>query len=231
MSNRTTILSIILASLLLSNCATYWHNRKNDFMDVFTVGFEKNSYGAGVRIGPLAAGFMFQGGSSKNPDPEKGKSFGLRGGRIGKYYSRQMVFGILGGESFQPGQLSEEAVKAYQKTGKIPDPEDERSGLKSHDVKYMSFYNDPPSERRKRRKEKLQREMAEEMIRQSGDESIRMYMPGKPRKRYGYPASYLFQVEVYVGLFGGIRLGMNFAELLDFILGFAGADILKDDDG
>lgn len=38
-----------------------------------------------------------------------------------------------------------------------------------------------------------------------------------------------FQIEVSLGLYAGIRLGLNLAELLDFILGITTLDVLSDD--
>ncbi|MCB1320085.1 MAG: hypothetical protein KDK34_07525 [Leptospiraceae bacterium] len=38
-----------------------------------------------------------------------------------------------------------------------------------------------------------------------------------------------FQVEVSVGMYGGVRLGLNLAELCDFLLGWTTLDLLRDD--
>ncbi|MCB1137598.1 MAG: hypothetical protein KDK23_02540 [Leptospiraceae bacterium] len=39
----------------------------------------------------------------------------------------------------------------------------------------------------------------------------------------------LFQVEFSLGLYGGIRAGINLAEIADFLIGFTTLDILDDD--
>ena len=46
------------------------------------------------------------------------------------------------------------------------------------------------------------------------------------RTRYFYT-----QIEAAVGLLGGVRLGVNPGELLDFVVGFAGMDVFGDDRG
>lgn len=49
--------------------------------------------------------------------------------------------------------------------------------------------------------------------------------PASRRQR----AAYYTQVEVAAGLFGGLRLGFNPGELLDFVLGWTTLDIYEDD--
>ena len=49
--------------------------------------------------------------------------------------------------------------------------------------------------------------------------------PASRRQR----AAYYTQIEAAVGLFGGLRLGFNPGELLDFILGWTTLDIYEDD--
>ena len=49
--------------------------------------------------------------------------------------------------------------------------------------------------------------------------------------RNGALHPYYTQIEIEAGLFGGIRLGFNPGELLDFILGWTTIDIFKDDIG
>lgn len=43
------------------------------------------------------------------------------------------------------------------------------------------------------------------------------------------PAYYYTQIEVNVGIYYGLRVGVNLGELLDFFLGFFGIDIMGDD--
>ena len=47
---------------------------------------------------------------------------------------------------------------------------------------------------------------------------------------FDIPWQYLTQVEAGVGLFFGLRLGLNLGEALDFVLGWTGFDICSDDD-
>jgi hypothetical protein len=46
---------------------------------------------------------------------------------------------------------------------------------------------------------------------------------------HGQPASYYTQIEVAGGLGMALRLGFNVGELVDFIIGFSGADLYRDD--
>ena len=39
----------------------------------------------------------------------------------------------------------------------------------------------------------------------------------------------MYQVEIFLGTYAAVRLGFNFAEVLDFVLGIFSIDILEDD--
>lgn len=156
-----------------TNCATYFQNRKNDLKDIFTVGVETPGYGAGFRIGPLAAGFVFQGGESAPGKRDLGKGYGLRNGYFGLYRSQQLIFGILGSDTFFPLEaetqtseteepseaISTEATEELKnlensKTpgDQVPEFSNERYNIKSQKLRYLSFYNIPIAERRKRKR-------------------------------------------------------------------------------
>ncbi|TGK27958.1 hypothetical protein EHQ12_14115 [Leptospira gomenensis] len=233
--------------LLLSNCASYLQNRKNDFKDIFTAGLESPGYGAGLRIGPLAAGFVFQGGESSPGQRDLGKGYGLRGGYFGSYRSQQLIFGILGGDTFFPldaqttAEALEEEVSPELKEelknlqtskipgDKVPEFQNERYNIKSHKLRYLSFYNIPVAERRKRKKEEFYRQFIERQNFDRNDPQIQSALQALNKRKDGYPKSFLYQIEVYLGLYVGIRVGINPAELIDFILGLAGLDLLEDD--
>ncbi|RHX92226.1 hypothetical protein DLM75_03180 [Leptospira stimsonii] len=239
---------VILTFLISTNCSTYLQNRKNDFKDIFSAGIENPGYGAGLRIGPLAAGFVFQGGESSPGRRDLGKGYGLRGGHFGTYRSQQLIFGILGSDTFFPldveTQSSEtgdeevspelqEELKNLENTkipgDKVPEFLNERYNIKSQKLRYLSFYHIPVAERRKRKKEEFYRRFIEEQSFDRNDPSIQNALQALNKKKDGYPKSFLFQMEVYLGIYYGIRIGINPAELLDFLLGIAGLDLLDDD--
>lgn len=233
-----------------TNCATYLQNRKNDFKDIFTAGVETPGYGIGFRIGPLAGGFVFQGGETAPGKRDLGKGYGLRGGYFGSYRSQQLIFGILGSDTFFPlgvetqtteteessEEISPEVAEELKnlqdsKTpgDKVPEFLNERYNIKSQKLRYLSFYNIPVAERRKRKKEEFYRRFIEEQSFDRNDPAIQNALQALNKKKDGYPKSFLYQIEIYLGLYAGIRLGFNPAELLDFLVGIAGLDLLEDD--
>ncbi|EMO51702.1 LIC13411 family adhesin [Leptospira noguchii] len=240
-------LSYFLISFI--NCATYFQNRKNDLKDIFTVGVETPGYGAGVRIGPLAAGFVFQGGESASGKRDLGKGYGLRGGYFGSYRSQQLIFGILGGDTFFPlgveTQTSEtespetislettEELKNLEDSktpgDKVPEFLNERYNIKSQKLRYLSFYNIPVAERRRKKKEEFYKRFIEKQNLDKNDPAVQNALQNFNKRKDGYPKSFLYQIEVYLGIYAGLRIGFNPVELLDFLIGFTGLDLLEDD--
>ncbi|WP_109020833.1 LIC13411 family adhesin [Leptospira kobayashii] len=220
----------ILLLFLLADCATYWKNRRKDMQDVVTVGAETPMYGAAVKIGPLPIGFLFQGGESEMGKRDLGRGYGLRGGDFGGYHSQQLVFGILGGESHHSGlpMLDDKGNWIVDKKG-IPLTEDERANLKSYKMRYYSYFNDPVGERKKRKKETFQRELTLDIVNQTGNKELMMYLPKGEEKPFGYPKGFLWNIEFVGGIYGGARVGFNIAEALDFVLGFTTFDMFDDD--
>ncbi|EIE02506.1 hypothetical protein LEP1GSC185_1163 [Leptospira licerasiae serovar Varillal str. VAR 010] len=243
---------IFLLGLLVIDCSTYWSHRKKDLADVFTAGVETPGYGVGVRIGPLATGFVFQGGESEPGKRDLGTGYGLRGGTYGPYRSQQLIFGFLGGEKFHsmpPTETSPQKEETKEQNPKTndnflllpenseseqdpnPTPElsDERLNSKSYEIKYLRFYNNPVSERRKAKKEAFFRKYLESLDPQKKNEAIQTFLAQNPKNKDDYPSSFLFEVEFYISIRYGIRVGFNFGEFLDFLLGFAGIDLMEDD--
>lgn len=246
---------ILLPGLIVIDCSTYWSHRKKDLADVFTAGIETPGYGVGVRLGPLATGFVFQGGESEPGKRDLGTGYGLRGGAYGPYRSQQLIFGFLGGEKFHsmpstesspqkeenkttPGSNSQkdsnflllpEAPESEQDPNPTPELSDERLNSKSYEIRYLRFYNNPVSERRKAKKEAFFRKYLESLDPQKRNEAIQTFLAQNPKNKDDYPSAFLFEVELYISIRYGIRLGFNFGEFLDFLLGFAGIDLMEDD--
>ncbi|PJZ71537.1 hypothetical protein CH373_00120 [Leptospira perolatii] len=258
---RSTI--SILIFLFFCNCATYWSQRKNDLGDVFTVGVENPGYGLGLRLGPLAAGFVFQGGETQPGKKDLGKGFGLRGGTVGRYRSQQLIFGILGSEKFHPmpkdlneatpsisSPKKEEAHENQVGEGskseagllfpELPDSGeleaidpteglDERKRAKSYDLRYLRFYHIPVAERRRKKKEEFFRRYVENLDPEQRNPAIQAFLAQNRNNKDDYPKAFLYEIELYVGLYVGLRVGFNPAELLDFLFGIFGLDLLEDD--
>lgn len=216
--------------LLFSQCASYWKNRKKDLQDVVTLGVEKPMVGASIQVGPVPIGFLFQGGESEIGKRDQGEGFGNRGGDLGTYRSQQLVFFILGGSLFVSGKPLEDdkGNEMVDKQG-IPLVGEERANLKSHKMRYLSFFSDPIKDRKARKKETFKRELMKDLIEKSGKEEALAYLPETNTKPKGYPKGFLWNLEIVAGIYGGIRAGLNLAELADFATGIVGYDLLEDD--
>ncbi len=221
--------TIILLSSLL-NCATYWKNRRNDLLDVVTLGAETPMYGAAVKIGPLPIGLLFLGGESELGKKDLGRGYGVRGGGFGGYHTQQLVYTFLGGESFHSGEpIKDEKGKWMVDEKKIPLTDNDRYNQKSYKMRYFSFFNDPVKDRKKRKKQEFQRELTMDLVRQTGKTEFLVYLPKEDEKPFGYPPGFLWNLEVIGGLYGGARVGFNFGEAMDFLLGFTTLDMYDDD--
>ncbi|MBE7412776.1 MAG: hypothetical protein L6Q54_01830 [Leptospiraceae bacterium] len=219
----------ILLSFFFFNCATYWNNRRKDFQDIFTVGFEAPGFGAGLRVGPASVGLAFLGGETAPGKLDKGSGVGLRGGRFGFYKSQQLTFFLLGGETFYSDDVKYDSDGNPEIEKGLPKLNSERDNIKSHKSRYLTLYFDPIKDRRKEKRDDVKFAIIDELAKKTDDPAIKAYLPKREKKPHGYSKSYLFQVEIYAGIYYGLRLGFNFAELVDFILGFTTIDILDDD--
>lgn len=61
------------------------------------------------------------------------------------------------------------------------------------------------------------------------DPAVQNALQNFNKRKDGYPRSFLYQIEVYLGIYAGLRIGFNPMELLDFLVGFTGLDLLEDD--
>lgn len=188
-------------------------------------------YGAALQVGPIPLGLLFLGGETEPGKYEEGVGYGLRGGDFGKYRSQQMVYFFLGGASFLFGEpiRDDKGKEIRDKKNKILLSEDERANIKSFSYRYYSFFNDPIKDRKKRKKEAYKRYAAEDLVKETGKPEFYAYMPEADPKPFGYPSGTSWKIEATAGLYGGGRVGFNFAELADFVLGIFSYDLLGDD--
>ncbi|MBL0265253.1 MAG: hypothetical protein IPQ05_15655 [Leptospiraceae bacterium] len=222
---------LLLACISILDCATYWNNRRKDLQDVITVGVEKPAYGVTLKLAPLNLGFLFVGGETEPGKKDLGGGIGLRGGSFSSYVAQQLVFGWMGGDTFYSGELelADDGKMQYEK--KIPIVKNARDNIKSYSVTYFKIFSDPPKDRKKRQKEEVRSVVIKKMLEDNpnADPALLAYLPKENLKPNGYPKSYLYQIEFAIGIYGGLRVGFNPAELIDFILGFTTYDLYDDD--
>lgn len=111
----------------------------------------------------------------------------------------------------------------------VPEFLNERYNIKSQKLRYLSFYNIPTAERRKRKKEEFYKRFIEGQNFDRNDPAVQNALQAFNKRKDGYPKSFLYQIEVYLGIYVGLRIGFNPAELFDFLVGLAGLDLLEDD--
>lgn len=160
-----------------------------------------------------------------------------------------MIFGILGGDTFFPleadKQTSEtestettssettEELKNLEDSkipgDQVPEFLNERYNIKSQKLRYLSFYNIPVAERRRKKKEEFYKRFIEKQNLDRNDPAVQNALQNFNKRKDGYPRSFLYQIEVYLGIYAGLRIGFNPMELLDFLVGFTGLDLLEDD--
>lgn len=222
---------VLSCFLFFVDCATYLNNRRKDFQDIFTLGVEKPVYGFNLKLAPLNIGFLFVGGDTEPGKKDLGSGVGLRGGSISSYFSQQLVFGWLGGETFYSGELELTEDGKVQYENKIPIVKDSRDNIKSYALHYISIFTDQPKDRKKRQKEEARKVFIQELVQNNpnADPAFLAYIPKENPKPNGYPKTYIYQFELAIGVYGGIRVGFNPAELLDFMLGLTTIDLFEDD--
>jgi len=230
MKYRLTFI-LFLSIFFFLDCATYWNNRRKDLQDVVTVGLEKPVYGVNLKLAPVNIGFLFVGGETVPGKKDLGSGVGLRGGSFASYTSQQLVFGFMGGELFYSGELDLDDDGKMLYENKIPLVKIPRDNIKSHSLKYIKILVDPPKDRKKRQKEEARNAIIQEKLRENpnADPMLLSYLPKDNPKPNGYPKSFLYQIELTLGIYGGLRIGFNPAEFLDFILGFTTYDLYEDD--
>lgn len=198
----------LLASTLSGCASTYWQNRARDAADIVTVEFNTQAYGVSARLGPVKAGGYYK-------DP-KGRSFGLRGGRAGSYNSAEFTAVFFGADYFSEESL-DDLLPAQ--------PVSEEPGEKKQDAAGQKKKKKEPSKKITALRGKEFRARSPFGTHAAAHQTKLLF---KQRSAF-VGAPYFTQVELSAGLFGGIKIGLNPGELLDFLLGFFTIDIYGDD--
>ncbi|MBE7438373.1 MAG: hypothetical protein HS115_07975 [Spirochaetales bacterium] len=200
--------TLIVFALLLQCQSTYWQNRGRDAMDILTVEGSTGNYGAALRLGPLKFGAHY-----KSP----GVAYGLRGGSLDSYYTAEFAALFMGADYYSSAPPSD--LLPAEKKDK--DQAATATGILSGPVKEAPPVSDALTARRGK----------EFRARSPFGTSI----PLQKSRRLLYnrkelaPLYYYTQLEITLGLYAGLKIGLNLGELLDFLLGFVGIDIMADD--
>jgi hypothetical protein len=203
--------SAALAALLLCACSSpYLKNRGRDGLDIVTLELETHSYGAALRAGPVKAGLNYH--------SAKGASIGLRGGDPGKHNSEEITIFFAGRDIFRKSAPAspDEAVKT------------EDAGVENAEAGQAETPAASTSE-------------STELLGARGKELAAFSPFGTVLPAYKKrslfrstsglaPAYYYTQIELSVGLFGGLRIGLNPGELIDALAGIFTFDPFSDDE-
>ena len=148
-------------------------NRKNDFLDIFILGFEKDYYGIGMSLG-IPVCFCYG---------EEAEGYGILYGHIGKYKAGGYKHYVSVNQSVIVGN----GLSSQQFTPISPLPRNRNKNIKT-----LGFIK-------------------------TGEDSL--------LNKNGY----YFDSFITLGIKYGIKIGINFDELFDFIVGFWGYDTREDD--
>ncbi len=204
--NRRPLILVILALVFfpLSCSSIYMKNRSRDFADIFTLQVRTQSYGASLRAGPVKVGLQYE--------SPAGSVLGLRGGEISDYYEAAFALLLIGADYIQETPI-EFNLKSSSKTKKngpasiIPSPRQWRGKL-YHARSPFGTQGDLQKRRNLLKGNKKNSEGSSDFL---------------------APLSYYTDIQLSIGLYFGLRIGLNPGELLDFLLGWTTLDFMGDD--
>ena len=210
------ILFLILIFFFLSNCASlqnYFMNRGNDLKDIVHIGVEKDVYGASIFVDSIGLGIQHA---------ANGKGIGMRYGTVGLYKTggKKLVFNSIIVKNNHPCEIKNTCLGANGMLG--------RKEISMYGNSFLIIntnFHEPIT-----------------ITNRTKFKSVYMKMYINPGVGKQYTLIYEFNpkednrgdyiilpVEISIGMYLGIRLGFNFSELADFIVGFVGFDPLGDD--
>ena len=210
---RPAFAPLALAGVFLTNCASvYLQNRLRDAGDILTIEVNTHAYGASARLGPLKAGAYY-----KSPD---GFSAGLRGGRMGTHHSAEFTGLFFGADYFSELPLDDllPPQPPAKTDGKTEPKKPTRPTGKKQNLQGSGLLT-------------VQRQKAFRAwspLGTSAPAHTKRSLLKKTKDVFTVP-SYFTQIELSVAAFGGIKIGFNPGELLDFLLGWFTIDLYGDD--
>jgi hypothetical protein len=210
------------------NCTStknYFINRKNDFLDIFNLSVEKNSYGIGFYGLPFFSGLFY------GRDAE---GYGVRYGTVGGYYAggrgiymRRLYNSQKNLDGFKENDECFEKYNCAAKWWLYAEQPKENFG---NQLLYFgdSLFHEP-KQFTNRTKNKFFTLMSGSGSSTTSSERGRvreLYFISHPMEPGGYTR---FPLEFSIGVHYGIRFGLTITEFFDFILGMVGIDFMDDD--
>ncbi len=207
---RSPVLLLIFLFMSLSSgisCSGhYLRNRADDAADIFTE-VTTGSYRLAIQAGPVSIGAHY-----KSP----GKACGLRGGFFGCYETASFTALFFGTDYFG-AEPFENKLKSAAENKTEEEVTSESEDISPLDLRKKSIYAKSPFGTISH----LHRETP--LIQKPTLEFRR------ERKKRFAPAYHYTRLELIIGLYFGLRLGINIGELADFLVGIAGFDLYGDD--
>ncbi|HMW05014.1 MAG TPA: hypothetical protein PK079_05690 [Leptospiraceae bacterium] len=193
-----------------SSIKGYLINRGNDFIDIVNIGFEDNIYGGGIYIDSIMFGLAYGAKDSSG--------VGLRFGHLGMYQSNDSE--------------SNNFLKAGSENGPCRDSRYGTFGQLQFLFFATSNYHEPRSiimVRNYRKNIAFMNVLLYGASKRDSSKGLLLCYRGKKYHTIIRDSYVVLPMEVSFGLYYGIRLGFNPHELLDFIVGIFGFDLLDDD--
>ncbi len=193
-----------------SNCASfqnYLSNRALDFTDILTLGGEVNTYGGSAWL------WCFGGGAQIG---QYGEGYGMRNGYVGYYRTGgNLNYGKLKmGNSFLLMNSQEHIPEAYKTA---------RSMKKKYTHANFLFFLPANLQGRWRNN-------SYNNFSRNPNNNYNNYEYINPASRMPNLCHAPVNVEISFGLGVGGRIGINFSEIFDFILGLTTFDLMEDDE-
>jgi hypothetical protein len=224
--NPMRIIAIIFLSvniLFLSKCATtrnYLEDRMRDSGDIFHVGLEKDVYGASIFIDSVGLGIQHS---------ANGKGIGMRYGNFGLYKTGGKVIKV------RVKTVSTARVRNLCDYNDFTDCLDKLSDYTiivtrygNSTIEFNTSFHKPAQLTNRNFSKQVSLFSMFLLIFFGGSKSSWFLYDTDPKEdnRGNYT---ILPIEISAGLYLGIRLGFNFSELADFLVGFVGFDPLGDD--
>ncbi|MBP7281328.1 MAG: hypothetical protein KBA66_07125 [Leptospiraceae bacterium] len=220
---KLQFLIVVVFLLFYSNCSSlqdYAKNRAYDVRDIFNIGVEENVYGVSAGIDVLQFGLKFD---------RNAKTYGLRYGHLGEYLLAENYY------PFNSTAIIREKLNVYLCTFN----KDSKKWVASDNLNgtslifftatlSMSYHK--PLEPIKIRNANKNTYFIFKFIGCKICPPTGICAKNGDRYSFFYRDSYVYlPMEASFGLHYGIRLGFNPHELLDFLVGIFGFDLLDDD--
>lgn len=249
--------ALLAGVLFMTACSSrYVKNRVNDAKDIFTLEVQTKAYGLSARVGPVKAGFYYKspsGAAAGLRGGEWGKQHTAEFAILffgADYHDAEPLKDLLPKKKKarkKKGRKSD----ANDKSGDDDAPESDGKKKKERSDNLLmpgfplpgggasgsrggapggglpgGLPGLPGGETRTLRlRRKNFRARSPFGTKQSAWKTSSLF-----RKKEAFVSAHYFtQLEVSIGLYGGVKIGFNPGELLDFLLGFIGIDIYNDD--